>query len=140
MASSLRSCEKLVVLILTAFFVLLMPSVLLRAESVVICGVPFKVESLSDIDRFTVKVGLFGETKLVARDSLEKLIVKTYFSETAQGGSLTPQAMKQFIVECLSAGIATMEISTLKQTTPHRKKPPIFHSCALKETVSKNLV
>jgi len=81
-----------------------MPSVLLRAESVVICGVPFKVESLSDIDRFTVKVGLFGETKLVARDSLEKLIVKTYFSETAQGGSLTPQAMKQFIVECLSAG------------------------------------
>lgn len=76
----------------------------LRAESVLAGGVAFQVDSLSQADAETVKVGLFGETFLVNSERLPLFVVREYFKRPDQAARLGSSGFKKLISNSLEEG------------------------------------
>lgn len=85
---------------------LLLPvdSVADQAQSMIICGVNFRADSVTAVDNSNVEVTVDGASKIVAAGAVEEALMALYFQPGARGSRLGSHIIEKMTAECLSDG------------------------------------
>ena len=74
---------------------------LVIAEQLTISGLSFAVDELVNINDSQVKVSLFGNSQIIARENIDEYVVDEYFSRAERVAGFNARAIQDFILDSL---------------------------------------
>ena len=111
-----------IVLCIILFASLCLPATSFSEKEIRIGGLSFVVEELTEIDDTSVKIRIFGESRIIPRENLHGLILRSYFSTKERIAGFRLEELERLVFFCLKSNQKelqeTCSIDCLLYTSP----------------------